>query len=397
MSNDPLGGMHTRPVPLDRLAQLEQQVRTLQSQINALRAEPRPQTFYQAQLCRTRSDSTYPTSGSGANAFEVVDLDMEFTESEGDNPATLTELSATSQRVGKTPGDNYIEEGTECLRFTLPNRKQLLLPLGGADSTCRFGIATEGINRRPQGSYILDHGEVDIYTVDASHTLVPTGESIEAYNATSSNVYAGALLLLGDDASGRPLVLDHISSARLSCCSGYGGSPFVGTLPYTIPITGVYGGAFSGSGSNDCYADVGASTINFPAARGIYLIDWSVGFRYTAAPDQDTNSHLEGLKAEPYFDGSAVTLQGRWAMFYLPPLGPGSTTLTHGDNYYVQVAGQFAVRVDDTGQTVQFKVGDERMALNARGDFAVFLSFNCHAAGPGELAVLEDFSVPWRE
>lgn len=394
MSNTVVGGMNVRAQPVDRLAQLEREVQRLRAQLDGLRAEPRLGRSYDARLARTRSDGTYPTPTSGANAFEFVYLDMDFTETEGDNPATLTELSAASMAVGKTSDDAYVPEETTCLAVTLPNRKKLLLPLVRHGSF-KIGIAEEGIARRSQGGFVLDHGQVQIWTVNATHELEDTGQTVEAYNATSSQVFPGAMLLVFDDGSDRPLVVDHLSSARLAACSGFGGQEGIGSLPFTIPLDQMFGGPYSSSSGNECY--ITSNAINFPANRGIYLIDWSVQGKYITAPDQNDHAHYEGFRVVPHFNGNPLSA-GRWCIFLIPPLtGGGATSASNNDKVYQSVGSQFAVLVNGAAQTVQFKITESALALNALSDFSVTLTVNCHAAGPGELAMLEDFSVPWRE
>lgn len=395
------GGLNVRAQPLSRIELLERQVRSLQTQLDGLRSAAKLVHPHHVRLCRTRSDSTYPTQASGANAFEFVYLDLDFTETQGNNAGTLTELSSESQRVGKTVDDAYVPDETDCLAITLPNRKQLLVPLSFADSTCRIGIADETIARRTQGSYVLDHGQVRIYTVNASHTLVDTGETIEAYNATSSTVHLETIVLLADDASGRPLIVDHLSSARLAACSVRGAIPqtTLSSLPTTIQFggSGTPYGFYSSESSNECY--VANNAINFPANRGMYLVDWSASVRYRVTPTQDANPHYEALQIQPFFKTVGISGQDRWCSLYLPPLiPPGNVAVTNPDRIYASTSGQFAVVVDGSNQKVEFKIIASALALNTIDDLEVSrFSASCHAVGPGELAQLSDFSSPWRE
>lgn len=108
---------------LVRLAAVEREVAQL-------RRRPLPQLVgaRHVRLCKTMSDSTYPSEADG-KAFEFVYIEQSFTKAQGTQTTTTKERSTTAQGVGKAADEAYIPEDTICLAVEQANGCTILVPL----------------------------------------------------------------------------------------------------------------------------------------------------------------------------------------------------------------------------------------------------------------------------
>lgn len=79
--------------------------------------------------CRTMSDGTYPTEGSGAKVFSFVFVEATFTETEGATSVTITDLATAAQGVGATIDAAYVPDDTLCEVVRQRNGRYILKPL----------------------------------------------------------------------------------------------------------------------------------------------------------------------------------------------------------------------------------------------------------------------------